>query len=62
LAVASLRRREPVATFEAAVEVLLAVKYPAAAALKEADIPDPSFIDELERSGFIAGLYAGDAR
>ena len=33
-------------------------KYPAAASLKEADIADFSFIDELERSGFIERLYA----
>src|SRR5205823_1818722 len=31
---------------------------PAATALKEADIADPSFIDELEKSGFIDQLYA----
>ncbi len=38
---------------------LLIAKYPAAASLKESDIADPSFIDELERNGFIEGLYAG---
>ena len=36
----------------------LVVKYPAAASLKASDIADSSFIDELERSGFIDGLYA----
>jgi hypothetical protein len=41
---------------------VLAKKYPAAAALKETDIADSSFIDELERSGFIDRLYAGDAK
>lgn len=35
----------------------LAKKYPAAASLKESDIADSSFIDELERSGFIDRLY-----
>jgi hypothetical protein len=38
---------------------LLVKKYPAAVSLKETDIADSSFIDELERSGFIDGLYAG---
>jgi hypothetical protein len=37
-------------------EFLLA-KYPTAMSLKESDIADPSFIDELERSGFIDRLY-----
>jgi len=37
---------------------LLAPKYPGAATLKEADIADPSFINELDRSGFIERLYA----
>jgi len=35
---------------------LLAAKYPTAGSLKESDIADPSFIDELERDGFIDGL------
>lgn len=38
---------------------LLVKKYPGAASLKESDIADSSFIDELERSGFIERLYAG---
>jgi hypothetical protein len=38
---------------------LLLKKYPAAASLKESDIADSSFIDELEGSGFIDRLYAG---
>ena len=42
-------------------EVLVA-RYPAATALKESDIADSSFIDELERDGFIDRLYAGGAR
>jgi hypothetical protein len=33
--------------------------YPAALGLKEADFTDSSVVDELERSGFIEGLYAG---
>jgi ABC-type nitrate/sulfonate/bicarbonate transport system substrate-binding protein len=37
-------------------------KYPAAASLKESDIADSSFIDELERSGFIDRLYAADVK
>jgi hypothetical protein len=37
---------------------LLAAKYPAAGALKESDIADSSFIDELERNGFIRRLYS----
>jgi len=38
----------------------LVAKYPAATSLKESDIADPSFVDELERSGFIDRLYAAD--
>ncbi|MGB6935777.1 MAG: ABC transporter substrate-binding protein [Xanthobacteraceae bacterium] len=41
---------------------LLATKYPAAASLKESEIADPSFIDELERDGFIDWLYAADRK
>lgn len=41
---------------------LLVAKYPAAASLKETDIADSSFIDELERSGFIDRLYAGESK
>ena len=37
---------------------LLVAKYPAAGALKESDIADSSFVDELERSGFIGRLYS----
>jgi len=38
---------------------LLVAKYPAAASLKESNIADSSFIDELERTGFIDRLYGG---
>lgn len=41
---------------------VLVAKYPAAAALKESDIADSSFIDELDRNGFIDRLYAGDTK
>src|SRR5262249_46628856 len=41
---------------------LLAAKYRGAASLKEADIADPSFIDELERNGFFDRLYASDRK
>jgi hypothetical protein len=37
----------------------LAKKYPAAASLKETDIADSSFIDDLNKSGFIDRLYGG---
>ncbi|HEV2054798.1 MAG TPA: ABC transporter substrate-binding protein, partial [Methylomirabilota bacterium] len=37
-------------------------KYPAAQKLQESDIVDSSFIDELEQSGFIQRLYAGDIK
>jgi ABC-type nitrate/sulfonate/bicarbonate transport system substrate-binding protein len=37
-------------------------KYPAAQKLQESDFVDSSFIDELEQSGFIKQLYAGDAK
>jgi hypothetical protein len=40
------------------VRDVLAAKYPAAAALKETDIADASFLEELERDGFIERLYA----
>jgi ABC-type nitrate/sulfonate/bicarbonate transport system substrate-binding protein len=40
----------------------LVKKYPAAASLKEADIADSSFIDELEHSGFIDRLYVADRK
>lgn len=36
--------------------------YPAAHNLKEADFTDSSIVDALERSGFIARLYAGHTR
>lgn len=36
---------------------VLAQKYPTAAALKESDISDGSFVAELDRSGFIDRLY-----
>ena len=45
-----------------ALREFLVVKYPAAASLKESDIADSSFIDELERSGFIDRLYAADGK
>jgi len=38
---------------------LFAPKYSGAMSLKESDIADASFIDELERNGFIDRLYAG---
>jgi hypothetical protein len=41
---------------------LLAAKYPAAMTLKEEDIADASFVDELERDGFIDRLYAAGGR
>ena len=41
---------------------LLVTKYPAAASLQETDIADPSFIDELERNGFIERLYGAGTK
>jgi ABC-type nitrate/sulfonate/bicarbonate transport system substrate-binding protein len=41
---------------------LLVAKYPAAASLQESDISDSSFIAELERNGFIDGLYGAGAK
>ena len=41
-----------------ALRDFLAAKYPGAASLKESDIADPSFVDELARSGFIERLHA----
>lgn len=45
-----------------ALRAFFVAKYPAAASLNESDIADPSFVDELEQSGFIARLYASDTR
>jgi hypothetical protein len=45
-----------------ALRELLVTKYPAAASLKETEIADSSFIDELDRSGFIDRLYTGDIK
>ena len=36
--------------------------YPAARKVQEADFTDSSIVDELERSGFIAKLYAGTTK
>lgn len=41
---------------------LLAKQDPAAGALKESDIADSSFIDELEANGFIDRLYSGEGK
>jgi ABC-type nitrate/sulfonate/bicarbonate transport system substrate-binding protein len=41
---------------------LLSAKYPAAGSLKETDIADTSFVDELDRNGFIDRLYAGASK
>jgi hypothetical protein len=41
---------------------VLVKKYSAAASLKEADIADSTFIDELEHSGFIDRLYVADRK
>ncbi len=45
-----------------AVRDVFAKKYPAAQTLQESDMSDSSFIDELEQSGFIKRLYAGDPK
>jgi hypothetical protein len=45
-----------------ALREFLVKKYRAAMSLKESDIADSSFIDELERSGFIDSLYAADRK
>lgn len=45
-----------------ALRDFLVKKYPAAVSLKESDIADSSFIDELERSGFIDRLYAASRK
>lgn len=44
------------------VRASLVKRYPAAATLQEADIADASFINELEQSGFIGRLYAGEEK
>ncbi|MGB8749543.1 MAG: hypothetical protein WCD54_26795 [Pseudolabrys sp.] len=45
-----------------ALREFLVAKYPSAMSLKESDIADSSFIDELERSRFIDRLYAADTK
>ncbi len=44
------------------VRDVLASKYPSAMSLREADIADASFIEELERDGFIERLYASKTK
>lgn len=44
------------------VRDVLASKYPAATSLRESDIADASFIEELERDGFIESLYGSVAK
>jgi hypothetical protein len=44
------------------LRVLLAPKYAAATSLSETDIADSSFVDELERNGFIGRLYADGSK
>jgi hypothetical protein len=44
------------------LRTLFAPRYPAAANLQESNFVDASLIDEVEKSGFIERLYAGDAR
>ena len=41
---------------------LLAAKYPTAVSLQATDIANSSFVDELERNGFIDRLYAADRK
>ncbi len=45
-----------------ALREFLVAKYPTAMSLKESDIADSSFIDELEQGGFIDRLYAADTK
>lgn len=45
-----------------AVRDAFSKRYPAAQKLQETDIADSSFIDELEKGGFIQRLYAGDIK
>jgi hypothetical protein len=52
----------PTITGMQALRELLKTKYPAATSLDESDIADPSIIDGIEQSGFIAGLYASDTK
>jgi ABC-type nitrate/sulfonate/bicarbonate transport system substrate-binding protein len=40
-----------------ALHQLFSPSYPAGGSLRETDIADPSFLDELERSGFVKHLY-----
>jgi hypothetical protein len=44
------------------VREALVSKYPNAVSLQESDLTDTSFLDELERSGFVDALYEGDPK
>jgi hypothetical protein len=48
----------PLLTGMPKLQEFLAKTYPEAMSLRESDIADPSFIDELESNGFIDRLYA----
>jgi ABC-type nitrate/sulfonate/bicarbonate transport system substrate-binding protein len=45
-----------------ALRDFLVTKYPSAMSLQETDIADSSFVDELERDGFIDRLYAAESK
>ena len=45
-----------------ALREFLVAKYPTAVSLNESDIADSSFINELERNGFVDRLYAADSK
>lgn len=53
-------RKVPRPTFAGiqALREFLVAKYPVIASLKESDLADSSFVDELEQSGFMDRLYA----
>jgi len=59
-----LFRRVPRPSFPGmqSLRALLEKKHPAGASLKETDIADTSFVDDLERTGFIERLYSAPGR
>lgn len=62
---APLFQATPRPTFASEIQPLrdiVSQKYPAAATLRPEDLSDASFVDELERTGYIGRLYSGPAK
>jgi hypothetical protein len=62
---APLFQATPRPTFASEIQQLrdiVSPKYPAAANLQPEDLSDASFVDELERTGYIGRLYSGEVK